>query len=243
MRSIGFSTGAVARGDFKAALGMLAANHIEVLELSALRLSELAPLVSAIQDLDLSAFSFVSFHAPSRFEYTDEAFVIDCLMQLLPLKIPIVVHPDVMFTDRRWKLFGETLLIENMDTRKAIGRSAKELTELFTRFPAAGLCFDIGHARQVDPTMIEAYRILTQHSLRLRQIHMSEVDTASHHRPISEYAILAFRQVARLIPPAVPIILETLIDKGQSEILTEIKKAWRAVSALDEFPAFTPTEY
>lgn len=239
MRSIGFSTGAVARSDFHAALSLLTANHIQVLELSALRLSELATLVSSMKHLDLSGFSFVSFHAPSRFELSDEAFVVDCLRQLLPFRIPVVVHPDVLYTDSRWTPFGDTLLIENMDTRKKIGRSAHELTELFARFPEAGLCFGIRHARQVDPTMIEAYRILTQHGFRLRQIHMSEADTASHHRPTSEYAIRAFQKVAKLIPLSVPIILETLIDEGQSDISTEIKTALRAFEVSEQSTAST----
>ena len=99
-----------------------------------------------------------------------------------------------------------------------------------TRFPEAGLCFDIGHARQVDPTMVEAYRILDRYGDRLKQVHMSEVNTASHHDPISRYAILAFQKVAGLIPASVPIVLETLIDCGQSDVRTEIRNAEMALS-------------
>ena len=65
MRRIGFSTGALARGDFRSALDILQRHKIDVVELSALRVSELAPLVQAIPDLDLSEFTFVSIHAPS----------------------------------------------------------------------------------------------------------------------------------------------------------------------------------
>ena len=64
MRRIGFSTGALARGDFRSALAMLRPHKIDVVELSALRVSELAPLAQAIPDLDLSEFTFVSIHAP-----------------------------------------------------------------------------------------------------------------------------------------------------------------------------------
>jgi hypothetical protein len=124
-----------------------------------------------------------------------------------------------------------------MDKRKPVGQTARDLRRLFDRFPEAGLCFDMGHARQVDPTMTEAYRILDQHGHRLRQVHLSEVNTASHHDPISRYAILAFQKVAGLIPPNIPIILETLIDCGQSNVRTEIRNAELALTELPDLIA------
>jgi hypothetical protein len=42
------------------------------------------------------------------------------------------------------------LLIENMDRRKVIGRTARELQELFRRLLKAGLCFEIGHDGRSD---------------------------------------------------------------------------------------------
>jgi hypothetical protein len=59
---------------------------------------------------------------------------------------------------------------------------------------------------------------------------MSDVNTASHHDPVSRYAILAFQKVAGLIPTSVPIILKTLIDRGQSDVRTEICNAEMALS-------------
>ena len=64
MRPIGFSTGAVAKGDFRRALNLLREHHVDVVELSALRVDELEPLVAAIPDLDLGRFSFVSIAQP-----------------------------------------------------------------------------------------------------------------------------------------------------------------------------------
>jgi hypothetical protein len=83
--------------------------------------------------------------------------------------------------------------------------------------------------------MTEAQLILERFSNRLREVHMSEVNTSSRHDPLSVYAISAFRSVASLIPDSVPVVLETLIDQGQSDILTEID---RAQAALD--PAWLP---
>jgi len=62
---IGFSTGAVARGDYRKALDVLYQYGVDVVELSALRISELSPLVNDLRHLELSRFSFVSFHAPA----------------------------------------------------------------------------------------------------------------------------------------------------------------------------------
>ena len=57
------------------------------------------------------------------------------------------------------------------------------------------------------------------------EVHMSEVTTSSRHDPISLNAVMAFSQVAAMIPEHVPIILEPLIDQGQSDIQSEIQRA------------------
>src|SRR5207237_1843610 len=124
-----------------------------------------------------------------------------------------------------WNVLGNLLAIENMDKRKPLGRTVSELHEIFRLLPAARFCFDIGHARQVDPSMTEASLLLHTFGDRLLEIHMSEVNTASRHDPISRNAVMAFNSVAKYIPEHVPIILETLIDAGQSEIQTEVQRA------------------
>lgn len=227
---IGFSTGAIARGDYRRALEVLRGLAVEVVELSALRIQELAPLVNDLDRLDLTQFSAVSFHAPSMFGAAEEAYVATLLRSVAQRGIPVVIHPDSLWNFDVWREFGGSLLVENMDKRKPIGRSAAELAEIFARLPEAGFCFDIGHARQVDPSMLEAYKLLTEHGSRLRQVHMSELNTASHHEPMSLYAIHAFRRVAGLIPADVPVVLETLIDQGQSDVMTEIEKAEAALT-------------
>jgi hypothetical protein len=235
MHQIGFSTGAVAKSDYRTALNRLRAKRVRAVELSALRLAELEPLVKAITtELDLSYFDFVSFHAPSRFEEVNEDLVVRGLKEVVKARIPIVVHPDVIFNTAKWLDFGSTLFIENMDKRKPAGRTARELDLLFADFPKAKLCFDIGHARQVDPTMTEARLILNRFSDRLAEVHMSEVNTSSRHDPLSEYAIRAFQSVAKLIPRTIPIILESLIDEGQSDILAEIAGALKALDRTHE---------
>jgi hypothetical protein len=225
MRRVGFSTGAVARGDFRHAIHLLRAHQVDTIELSALRADELAPLVYAIPTLDLSDFRFVSVHAPSRYPAEQEHSILRQLTPLATQGFPVVVHPDVIYTPESWRPLEGNLLIENMDKRKPIGRFVKELRPYFEALPQARFCFDIGHARQVDPTMTEAALLLDAFGARLAEVHMSEVNTASRHDPISIYAVSAFASVAASIPEHVPIILESLIDQGQSDIATEISRA------------------
>jgi hypothetical protein len=225
MRRIGFSTGAVARGDFRTALSILRKHHIEAVELSALRIEELAPLIDALPELDLACFSFISVHAPSRFPEESEPWVVQQLLSLVELGYSVVVHPDVILRTKLWVPLADRLFIENMDKRKPVGRSVKELREFFLQLPLARFCFDIGHARQVDPSMTEASLLLSAFSDRLAEVHMSEVNTASRHDPISPNAVMAFSAIAAAIPEEIPIILETLIDEDQSDIQTELQRA------------------
>ena len=215
-RRIGFSTGALALGDFRKGVDLMLRHEVEAIELSALRDHELEPLLASLAGLPLQRFKYISFHAPSGLQQHSEADVVSRLKELLPRGWPIIVHPDMMSRLDLWEALGEALCIENMDKRKPIGRTVTELQPFFDRFPAASFCFDIGHARQVDPTMTEAALLLRRFGSRLKQIHMSEVNTRSRHEPISFTALAAFQEVAHLLAD-VPIILETVIPEGQIE--------------------------
>ncbi len=61
---------------------------------------------------------------------------------------------------------------------------------------------------------------------------MIEVNTASRHDPISRYAVLAFSPVMSSIDVNVPVILEPLIDQGQSDVATELERARSAFTRL-----------
>jgi len=227
MRKVGFSSGAVAYGDFRGALAILKAMQFPCLELSALRVSELRPLIDALPLLELSAYSYISLHAPSNFSPEDETNIADLLYTSVPENWPIVIHPDTIFDFTLWARFGARLAIENMDRRKPIGRTARELLDIFEFLPDASLCFDVGHARQCDTSMTEAFLILSRFAERLVQVHISEVNSASQHDPISHGAKIAFQQVAGMIPEYVPLIIESRVLTTQ--ILNE---AERAVEAL-----------
>jgi hypothetical protein len=227
MRNIGFSTGALARGDFRAALRMLAGKNGSAVELSALRQEELAPLVRELDHLDLSTFEYISFHAPSAMEPAFEPEALQLLEQVALRGWPIIVHPDAMYQRQQWARLGQCLCIENMDKRKPIGQTASDLADIFRDLPDASFCFDIGHARQVDPTMSGASAILQSFHHRIKQLHVSEVNTQSKHDCLSLESIIAFQKVSHLIPADAPIILESRVE--ESEINDEIRCALAAL--------------
>jgi|ERR1035438_8646802 hypothetical protein len=232
MKRIGFSTGALARGDFRQALQMLSDKKANAVELSALRQNELEQLVNQLGQLDLSRFQYISFHAPSAMEQSYEPAALELLQQVAARNWPIIVHPDAMHTPAKWACLGDCLCIENMDKRKPIGQTATDLAKLFGLLPNASLCFDIGHARQVDPTMSEAWAILQRFRHRIKQLHVSEVNTQSKHDPLSLESILAFQKVSHLLPADAPIILESRVE--DSEINEEIKTALEALTPVSQ---------
>jgi sugar phosphate isomerase/epimerase len=215
MRPIGFSTGALALGDFRRGLDVAAEHGFDAVELSALRAHELEPLIEALPSLELSQFRYVSLHAPSRYEEEDEKRIVALAAKAMERGIPVVVHPDAIRDAAAWRQFGAMVLIENMDRRKPIGRSVTEMDHFFDLLPEAGFCFDIGHARQFDPSMTEAGLLLAQYRRRIRQIHVSEVNTASKHERLSYLSYFSLRRVADRIPNDAPVILEAVVTPEQ----------------------------
>lgn len=217
MRPIGFSTGALAKGDFRRGLDVQRTSpRITAVELSALRDHELPELVSALPSLDRQAFAYVSFHAPSKLQTLDEQTVFDLLFRL-PESWPIVAHPEILRTPALWRRLGARLCLENMDDRKTTGRTPGELRELFEQFPDASFCLDLGHARQIDPTMASALRMLREFGRRLRQVHVSEVGTRGEHLPLGATTRMSFAQVAHRIPAECPLIIESVISAERME--------------------------
>lgn len=217
MRPIGFSTGALAKGDFARGVNVQrTSGRITAVELSALRDHELPELVSAVPSLDLQGFACVSFHAPSKLQTLDEETVFELLLRL-PQSWPIVTHPEILRTPSLWRRLGARLCLENMDDRKTTGRTPGELRALFEQFPEASFCLDLGHARQIDPTMASALRMLRELGGRLRQVHVSEVGTRGEHLPLGATTRMSFAQVAHRIPADCPLIIESVIPPEQME--------------------------
>jgi len=229
----GFSTGSVAFDDVCRGLQIATHRRAKAVELSALREDELDPLLESLDGLEgkLTSFEYVSFHAPSkRVQILEREFVAK-LQAVAERGWAIIVHPDVIEDFSLWKKLGRAVCIENMDKRKRIGRTAAQLREIFKQLPEATFCFDIGHARQVDPTMQEAESFLSQFQDRLRQVHMSYVNSQSRHERLNFESIRAFQRVSHWIKDETPIILETPVDSD--EVDDEITAASQVFETAD----------
>lgn len=213
MRRIGFSTGALAKGDFREGIRIQEshARTATALELSALREDELDALAAAIPSLDLTRFQYVSFHAPSSRVMFDEGRLVARLNDVAKQVPNIIVHPDIIGDYSTWEPLGRCLVLENMDQRKGCARTAAELKPYFNALPDARFCFDIGHARQVDPTLSVAVELLRTYEKRLSEIHISEVDASSKHVQISSAAMESYRRIASLVPRDAPVIIESSV--------------------------------
>ncbi len=208
---IGYSTGSLAKGDFVKALDILSGtpNSANAIELSTLRERELPILIDAIPNLDLRKYKHISIHAPSKLNDFSENNLIEHLRELAKYQYPIVVHPDVIVDFDKWLVLGDILCIENMDKRKAIGRTSNDLQMIFGHLPHARFCLDFAHAKQVDSSMAECARMLRLFADKLIQFHISDVTSDCNHVPINSEAITAYRKVAKLVPLNIPFIIES----------------------------------
>jgi hypothetical protein len=229
MRPVGFSTGALAKGDFQRGLA-LQRGHTGVcaVELSALRDHELQPLVDGVGALDLVGFRYVSVHAPSKLGTLGEHEVFERLA-VLPPEWPIVAHPEILLTPALWRTLGPRLCLENMDNRKTRGRTVAELRELFAEYPEATFCLDVGHARQIDPTMAVALRMLLEFGARLVQVHVSSVGPLGEHMHVGATTRWAFERIARRVPWECPLIIESVV--APTAIGRELEAVGRAFAA------------
>ncbi len=232
---VGFSTGSIALDNVQRGLDVATHCRTNAIELSALREDELDPLLQSLDRLrsNLESFEYVSFHAPSKRERMTEAEFVQKLQPVADRGWAIIVHPDVIEDFSLWRKLGRAVCIENMDKRKKIGRTAAQLQQIFDKLPEATFCFDIGHARQVDPTMQEAESFLRCFQDRIRQVHMSYVNSQSRHERLNFESIKAFQRVAHWLKQSIPVILETPIQS--SEVDEEISAAEQVFSFASTF--------
>ncbi|HEX4122303.1 MAG TPA: hypothetical protein VH619_16930 [Verrucomicrobiae bacterium] len=228
-RRIGFSTGALERGRYTVAIDWLRTEHVRSVELSALRLQELEPLLNDLDRIDWTSFSYISFHAPSSFPSELENWVVDLLGKVFDRGWNIIVHPDVIRTPSLWQRFGSQLLLENMDRRKTDARTADELSKWFEKLPDARLCLDMAHAKQLDTTLLLLTEILEKFRDRIAEVHISELDSHCRHQPMSASSVADFQRMASAFNLRLPIIVESMLDGERKELrMKELKLADRA---------------
>src|SRR3954462_9328549 len=192
--TVGASTGYMHehRGDWPGLVRQAAAQSSFAVELAALSEPELPGLVRYLESGPSLPFLFVSVHAPSKHRRIAELDMVAMLERLPHFVDAVVVHPDAIGDPGLYRSLGRTLAIENRDARKPAGQTADELAELFDELPDAGLCFDVAHAKSVDPSMAEGERILDAFCRRLRHVHLSSLADDCPHVPLTERDELLF---------------------------------------------------
>lgn len=212
---LGASTGYMAehRGRWDELVAEAMATSTFAVELAALSEAELPGLQAFLELTPPLPFRYLSVHAPVKHRAMGEDELVARLAELPAWVDAIVVHPDTIEDPARYARLGSALVIENMDTRKATGRTADELAPLFAALPEAGFCFDVAHAAAVDPTMEQAHRLLDRLCGRLRHLHVSSLDDGSHHEPLTDADELAWTPVLRRCRD-VPWILEAPLLHG-----------------------------
>jgi hypothetical protein len=206
---VGASTGFLIehRGDWPQLAQRAAALSPFTAELAALSETELPGLTAYLAHDASLPFHYLSVHAPSKDLRMAESKLVDTLVRLPAQVDAIVVHPDVIDDPAEYRRLGSRLVLENMDSRKAGGRTADELAPYFAALPAAGLCLDIAHARDVDPSLHGAHELLDRFAGRLRHLHVSSLDADGHHVALRADDEQAFRPILRRCRD-VPWILE-----------------------------------
>lgn len=221
---IGFSTGALALGNLESGIKTALDSDCDAIELSILREKEFFNFIkifNLVQDL-IKPFKHVSVHLPSKLETITEKELLAFSFNNLPL----VVHPDIIQDFSIWRALKEQVLIENMDKRKPIGQTKLHLNKIFNELPEAKLCFDIGHAYQIDKSMKEAGNILSSFQDRLSQIHISYVNDLNEHEPLNDICLEQFKPFISL--KDVPIIIESPV-RGNF-VYDELNKVRKLIS-------------
>lgn len=180
---LGASTGYMLehRGDWPALIDEAKAQSLFAAELAALGDEELPVLVEVLERSGGLPFRYLSVHAPSKRLLRPERERVADLVRLLSIADAIVVHPDTIDDTDVYRALGDRLVLENMDARKAKGRTAAELAVFFAALPKARLCFDIAHAADIDSSMQEGASILDHFADRLTHLHISSLDDQGHH--------------------------------------------------------------
>ena len=181
---LGASTGWMGeeRGDWAALVDRALSISTFAAELAALDERELPGVEAYLRSRPALPFRYLSLHAPSKGRTIGEDELVGRLMALLGSVDAVVVHPDTLEDLALWRRLGGALVLENMDPRKADGRTAAELERFFDALPDAGLCLDVAHAAAIGAD--EGERLLDAYAPRLRHLHVSSLDEDCHHVPV-----------------------------------------------------------
>lgn len=185
---LGASTGMWerARGDWRLLTELAVQTSSFAAELAALDEAELGGLVEYLESEPDLPHRYLSVHGPSKGRAMPEPELVATLAALPGWVDAIVLHPDALEDPAAYRPLGDRLVLENMDARKATGRTAAELAPLFAALPEAGFCLDVAHAWSVDNSMAAGEALLDAFGGRLRHVHVSSLDVEGCHFPLRD---------------------------------------------------------
>jgi len=155
-------------------------------ELAALDEAELCGLERFLASGPDLPHRYVSVHGPAKGRALGEAALVQRLAALPGWVAAIVLHPDTMRDPAAYAPLGDRLVIENMDVRKATGRTVGELAPVFAALPGAGFCLDVAHVASVDPSLALGDALLDAFGARLRHLHVSSLDAEGCHVTLTD---------------------------------------------------------
>jgi len=206
MNPIGFSTGAIAKGDFRKALEILAPTSGDAVELSALRAGEFTPLMDALPSIDFRKYQHVSLHTPKSFGGKVTAFnAITSIIQAPKVLSCVVAHLSAIVSTTVWGTLGSLLALENTDEPPSL------LRQQSSALLRAGICIDIGHAVRQDITGATAVALFDLARVcPIKEIHLSVCRFDGKHVLLSSLKQVPeiYRTIVAMIPDRIPIILE-----------------------------------
>jgi hypothetical protein len=213
-KNLGIATGAflAERDHWPAALQRARDEGWRVIELTAIDEDRFHALSSYLAESpeSLSAFERVSVHAPSRFRSSPSVVAAQIPVSLR--RLDLVFHPD-LYLGAPLADLGERAVFENMDVNKRFGRTVQDMAEVFGRFPAAGFCLDVAHVWTNDRTLRLGFELVEAFGDRLRQVHLSGIESDGTHRPTTRDDLALYEPLLERCG-AVPWLLESELVEG-----------------------------
>ncbi len=172
---------------------------------------------------DLSAFEYVSIHAPAEFSASD----VDLMMMMAnEHRIDnFVFHPSAR---SNWDLLSRSGLpvsIENMDSRKDVGKDIGEIASILKRY-GFGLTLDLQHCFTNDGSMSSAREFQGLLGDLIVEYHLSGFDRKWNHFPLFKTGQDAI--IESLKNKKAPIIIESAF-LDLNEIKTELDHVERRI--------------
>ena len=185
---LGASTGMFEsdRGAWERLAGLACETSSFAMELAALDESELDGLVAYLAAGPELPHRYLSVHAPVKGLTRSDEDLAKTLAALPGFVDAILLHPDTLSDPAAYRCLGARMVLENMDDRKASGRTVEELEPVFAALPEAGFVLDVAHVATIDPSMALGDELLDAFGSRLRHLHVSSPGPEGGHVALTD---------------------------------------------------------